>query len=210
MSIPGLDSLLYRRPVLKHCGDSLSDAFRLCVTCFANRGRLMVCGNGGSASDAEHVVAELMKGFLRKRPIPEQIRKKLIGEYGDHGLYLSEHLQGVLPALSLTGSPGLSTAFSNDVAADMIFAQQVYGHGAAGDVLLAISTSGRSRNVVNALQIARIEEISSIGLTGGDGGEMPSLCTVTIVVPERETPRIQELHLPIYHWLCEALEATFF
>ena len=143
-----------------------------------------------------------MKGFRKKRPIPECERER-IGE-------LADHLQGALPAIALTGHAALSTAFLNDVAPDMVFAQQVYGYGREGDALLAITTSGNSRNVLNAVKVAKAKNLTVIGLTGPDGGELRTLSDVCICVPGSCTADIQELHLPVYHALCAMLEDTFF
>jgi D-sedoheptulose 7-phosphate isomerase len=151
-----------------------------------------------------------MKGYLKPRPVTAEFRACLLEHDPEHGEYLANHLQGALPALSLTGHTALSTAYANDVAADMAFAQQLYGYGRVGDVLLAISTSGNSANVVNAVRLASTMEIKTIALTGEDGGKLANLSTLLLCVPERSTPRVQELHLPIYHWLCEALEERFF
>jgi D-sedoheptulose 7-phosphate isomerase len=210
MFVPFLNDLIIRIPRLENCRPSLEETYRICEACFSRGNRLLVCGNGGSAADAEHIVGELMKGYLKKRPVPDEFRQILTRQEPERGAYLADHLQGALPAIALTGHPSLSTAFANDVAADMVFAQQVYGFGAPGDVLLAISTSGTSANVVNAVCVAKAVGMETIGLTGRDGGRLAELCTVSIIVPESGTPRIQELHLPVYHWLCEALEERFF
>ena len=170
----------------------------------------MVCGNGGSAADSEHIVGELMKGFLKKRQISEKEKDKLKSLFPGEWDYLSKNLQGALPAISLVSHPALSSAFINDVAADMVFAQQVYGYAKAGDVLLGISTSGNAKNVANAVMVARAAGMKTIGLTGGKGGFLQSLCDVTIRVPADETFKIQEYHLPVYHALCAMLEEEFF
>jgi D-sedoheptulose 7-phosphate isomerase len=206
----GLDKLVSRYPKLSACRAALSETYRLCVSCFSRNGRLLICGNGGSAADAEHIVGELMKGYLKPRPVPPEIRKVLEDSDPENGPYLADHLQGTLPAIALTGHPALSTAFANDVAPDMVFAQQVYGYGSEGDLLLAITTSGNSRNVLNAIRVAGAKGIPSITLTGGTGGAAAQISTVAVVIPEHATPRIQELHLPVYHWLCESLEERFF
>ena len=182
-----LERLLTRYSILEGSKDSIENAYLALKNTYQRGGKLLVCGNGGSAADSEHIVGELMKGFRKKRPIPECERER-IGE-------LADHLQGALPAIALTGHAALSTAFLNDVAPDMVFAQQVYGYGREGDALLAITTSGNSRNVLNA---------------GPDGGELRTLSDVCICVPGSCTADIQELHLPVYHALCAMLEDTFF
>jgi D-sedoheptulose 7-phosphate isomerase len=209
MKNASLVSLFGRYPDLEPCHDSLVAAYEVCVNSYRNKGRLLICGNGGSAADAEHIVTELMKGFLKRRPVPDSFRHDLARENPEYGSYLADHLQGALPAFSLVNNGALSTAFANDVAADMLFAQQVYGLGSTGDVLLAISTSGESANVLNAVRVARVLGITTIGLTGQHGGELSKNCVVAIRVPRTAVTEIQELHLPVYHWLCEALEAAF-
>lgn len=197
-------------PELEGCRRSVEQAFQILAECYRHKGKALICGNGGSASDAEHIVGELMKGFLFKREIKTEDREKLKRISADRGYYLSNHLQQALPAISLVSQSALNTAFINDVAADMVFAQQVYGYGRPGDVLLGLSTSGNSRNVVHACQVAKAFEINTIGLTGQDGGTMKELCDVCICVPSAETYRIQEYHLPVYHTLCAMVEAEFF
>lgn len=191
-----------RYPALEGVSGDVKEAFEILKTSYENGGKLLVCGNGGSASDSEHIVGELMKGFYKKRPLPET-EKEAIGE-------ISAFLQGALPAIALTGHPALTTAFSNDVRADMTFAQQVYGYGKAGDVLIALSTSGNSVNVLHAATVAKAENLAVIGLTGQDGGRLREICDVCIAVPARVTAEIQEYHLPVYHTLCAMLEDYFF
>jgi D-sedoheptulose 7-phosphate isomerase len=209
MAHASLVSLFSKYPDLEACRGSLDAAYELCVNSYRNNGKLMICGNGGSAADAMHIVGELMKGFLRRRPVPDTFRRELLNQDPDNGAYLADHLQGALPAISLTDNPALSTAFANDVASDMVFAQQVYGLGSAGDVLLAISTMGNSANVLNAVRVARVMGIHTIGLTGRHGGLLAKNCTAAVCVPRDTVADIQELHLPVYHWLCAALENAF-
>jgi D-sedoheptulose 7-phosphate isomerase len=177
---------------------------------YRHGGKLLICGNGGSAADSEHIVGELMKGYLSKRPLPDPVRQRFSAVFPDDGAYLADHLQGALPAISLVSQSSLLTAFANDVAADLIFAQQVYGYGRPGDVLLAISTSGNAANVVRAIQVARVQGLKSIGLTGRDGGALKTLCDLAIRVPADTTPTIQEYHIAVYHTLCALLEEEFF
>lgn len=191
-----------RYPALESVRGQVGEAFEILRTSYENGGKLLVCGNGGSASDSEHIVGELMKGFYRQRPLPDA-EKEAIGE-------ISTFLQGALPAIALTGHPALSTAFLNDVKADMTFAQQVYGYGKAGDVLIALSTSGNSANVLHAATVAKARKLAVIGLTGRDGGRLREICDVCITVPAWETADIQEYHLPVYHTLCAMLEEYFF
>ncbi|HET7628037.1 MAG TPA: SIS domain-containing protein [Bacillales bacterium] len=205
-----LEKLLAKYPELSACETDIQRAFETLRDCFQGGGKLLVCGNGGSAADAEHIVGELMKGFMLRRPVSEADRAAFVEQFGEDGTYLADHLQGALPAVSLVGHSALSTAYANDVAPDLVFAQQVYGYGRDGDVLLAISTSGNSNNVLQAVRVARLKGLRTIALTGRDGGLLRDLCELSIVVPADSTPDIQERHLPIYHALCIMLEEAFF
>lgn len=205
-----LETLEARYPDLQVCTNDIEHAYQLLKDAFTNGNKLLLCGNGGSASDSEHIVGELMKGFELKRPINTTIREKLLQQDTDIGTYLANKLQGALPAIALTTHSALISAISNDIAGDMAFAQQVYGYGQVGDILLGISTSGNSRNVIHAVYVAKALGLKTIGLTGKTGGEMSALCDVTICVPHDTTAQIQERHLPVYHALCSLLEQEFF
>lgn len=205
-----IDTLIQRYPALAGCREAMEKAGDLLIRSFAADGKLLVCGNGGSCADSGHIVGELMKGFRLMRPLPRTEREKLMALFPEEGAYLAEHLQGALPAVSLPDQTAVLTAFGNDVAADMGFAQLVYGYGRPGDVLLAISTSGNSRNVVNAARIARWREMTVIGLTGLKPGRLDGLAQVVIHAPGEDTAAVQELHLPIYHTLCSLCEDRFF
>ncbi len=205
-----LDTLIQKYPDLDCCLAEIQAAYETLQSAFQAGKKLLICGNGGSAADAEHIVGELMKSFRLPRPVPEELLQKLVATYPEHGAYLASHLQGALPTISLVSQTSLLTAFSNDVAPDMVFAQQVYGYGRPGDVLLALSTSGVSRNVIYALEAARTFELHTIGLTGKTGGSMKGLCEVTIQVPYDQTSDVQERHLVVYHALCAMLEERFF
>lgn len=185
-------------------------AYELLKSAYHQGRKLLVCGNGGSASDSEHIVGELMKEFKLKRKV-----------YGDHaaslkeidpelGQVLADNLQGALPAISLTGHSSLQTAFMNDAEPELVFAQQVNGYGKPGDVFLGISTSGNSRNVLYAAVNAKAKGLKVIGLTGSKENKLMRFADVCIRVPEAETYKIQELHLPVYHCLCLMLEQHFF
>lgn len=200
--IDHLERLCGRYPQLGALQEEIRRAYEVLRDGYEAGGKLLVCGNGGSASDSEHIVGELMKGFYKKRPLGEEKRRK----YGE----LAGHLQGALPAIALTGHPALSTAFLNDVDPEMVFAQQVYGYGTKEDVLLAMSTSGNSRNVVNAVRVAKAKQMKTIGFTGKSGGTLGGLCDVCLRAPAEVTADIQEYHLPIYHALCAMLEEHFF
>lgn len=205
-----LEKLLERYPELNICSKDIEQTYEKIKESFEGGGKLLLCGNGGSASDCEHIVGELMKGFMKKRRINSDFQNKLKGKWPSNGGYLAQNLQGALPAISLTGNGALMTAYSNDVAADMVFAQQVYGYGNSADVLLGISTSGNAANVLHALQVAKVLGIYTIGLTGKTGGKIKDICDTVICVPYDNTPDIQERHLPIYHTLCMMLEESFF
>ena len=207
-----VDDLIVRYPVLSVCVDDLRAAVEAICESYSAGRKLIVCGNGGSASDAEHVVGELMKGFLMSRKLDGEIAERIRKEVPEHAEYLLENLQGSLPALSMVNQVALNTAFANDQAPDLSFAQQLLGMGDEGDVLLAISTSGNSTNVIYALDMARVKGVKSIALTGKSGGKIAAnnMADITICVPDDETFRIQELHLPVYHMLCIAAEEEFF
>ena len=205
-----VEDLIARYPILKVCRDSLSEAVNAICDTYSNGGKLLVCGNGGSASDAEHIVGELMKGFVLKRPIGDDLYVKMKAVCPDEAEYLRDNLQGALPAVSLMNAVALNSAFANDQAPDLAMAQQVLGLGQSADILVGISTSGNSANVIYAVQMARVKGIKTIGLLGGRECRLKSLCDISICVPEMETYKIQELHLPVYHMLCMAVENEFF
>ena len=207
---PTFSALVRNYPDLAPCQNEIETAYQILEKCFADGHKLLVCGNGGSAADSEHLVAELMKGFILKRALDEKTRARFAEKFGDDGARLAAQLEGALPAIALTGHNSLSTAVANDGAPDAMFAQQVWGYGRKGDVLLALSTSGNAVNVCNALRVAAVVGLQTIGLTGKSGGALKSLCDVTIRVPCEITHEIQERHLPIYHALAIALEARFF
>ena len=205
-----IDSLLSRYPILIPCKDDIIDAYFLLEECYLRDGKLLIAGNGGSAADAEHIVGELMKSFKRHRPISSDLASKLIAIDPIRGKELANNLEQGLTAISLTTHEALSTAYLNDVDGLSVFAQQLFAYGRTGDVFLGISTSGNSKNILNATVIARALGIKIIGLTGKNGGELRQVADVSVKVPETETYLIQELHLPIYHCLCTMLEDRFF
>ena len=202
--------LINRYPVLEPVKEDIFQAYRLLEKCYEGGGKLLIGGNGGSSADSEHIVGELMKGFCKKRQVPEDFAGKLMEADKERGKYLAEKLQQGLPAIALTGHTALSTAYLNDVDGLLTIAQQLYGYGKKGDVFLGISTSGNSENILYAAAAARAMEIPVIALTGKDGGRLAEAADVAIIVPEQETYRIQELHLPVYHALCLMLEERFF
>ncbi len=210
MSSYSISELFDRYPELKVSEVSILNAFHLLRDAFVNDGSVFVCGNGGSAADAEHMVGELMKGFLIPRNVSSDIKLNLTEQYGEEGGILADNLQDGLRAISLNGHPSLATAYGNDVNFEMIFAQQLYVLGRVGDVLVGFSTSGNSTNVLNTFKIAKGLGIKTIAMTGGDGGASSSIVDCCIKVPEKETYKIQELHLPVYHALCAMLEEEFY
>lgn len=205
-----IDNLFIHYPQLESCKDKIMEAFLLINKAYSGGGKVLVCGNGGSAADSEHIIGELMKGFILKRKIKLEDSDRIKIMFPKEWKYLSENLQGSLPAISLVSQSAFAFAYINDVAPDMVFAQQVYGYAKVGDVLLGLSTSGNSKNVINAIKIAKVFKVKTIGMTGESGGIMKNICDTTILAPALETYRIQEFHLPIYHALCSMIESEFF
>lgn len=205
-----IEALCSRRKELAGLRPALLNGLRLLVNTVQSGGKILCCGNGGSASDAEHIVGDLMKGFLLPRTLPDREKERLTFLFGTEGSRLGNMLQKGIPAVSLVSGVSLPTTFANDVAAEFVFAQQVWGLGVKGDLVWGISTSGNSANVNHALRAARALGLATLGLTGKSGGAMAALCDVEIRVPADETPFVQELHLPVYHTMCAALEAEIY
>lgn len=205
-----LQLLIERYPKLAVCKEDIKNAYKLLETAYQQGRKLLVCGNGGSASDSEHIVGELMKEFKLKRKVYGKHAAALKEIDPELGQVLADNLQGALPAISLTAHSSLQTAFMNDVVPELVFAQQVNGYGNAGDVFLGISTSGNSKNVLYAAVNAKAKGLKVIGLTGAKENRLMKYADVCIRVPETETYKIQELHLPVYHCLCLMLEEKFF
>ena len=204
------EELFTRYEALKVCESDLWAAYEMLVRCFESGGKLLICGSGGSASDALHITGELMKSFITKRGIGTSVAEELKKRFPEDAEYLVGSLQGALPTVALVENSALATAVQNDISGELITAQQVLGLGKSGDVLLAISTSGNSRSGSLAVEVAAAKGMSTIGLTGANGGKYKELCNCTIRVPETETFKVQELHLPVYHALCRMLEIRFF
>lgn len=205
-----IDLLISRYPNLELIKDDIIKAYLLLEECYEKGGKLLIAGNGGSAADAEHIVGELMKRFKLPRPVSDEFAEKLKVVDSVRGEDLARNLECSLMAIPLVAHEALSTAYINDVDGLGVFAQQLFGFGRQGDIFLGISTSGNSKNIMNATVVARALGIKVIGLTGATGGELASVSDVAIKVPETETYMIQELHLPIYHCLCLMLEDKFF
>ena len=205
-----IDELVVRYPKLEVCKESIKRAYRIIEDAYLNNRKLLVSGNGGSASDSEHIVGELMKEFKLKRKVFGEQAAALKEIDPKLGQTLADNLQGALPAISLTGHSALQTAFMNDVEPELVFAQQINGYGKPGDVYLAISTSGNSQNILYAAVNAKAKGLKVIGLTGAKPNRLMKFTDVCIQVPETETYKIQELHMPVYHCLCLMLEEKFF
>lgn len=205
-----LNLLIERYPKLEVCKEDIRKAYELLESAYQKGRKLLVCGNGGSASDSEHIVGELMKEFKLKRKVYSDHAAALKAIDPELGQVLADNLQGALPAISLTGHSSLQTAYMNDAVPELVFAQQVNGYGKEGDVLLGISTSGNSKNVLYAAVNAKAKGLKVIGLTGSKENKLMKFADVCIRVPETETYKIQEYHLPVYHCLCLMLEEKFF
>jgi D-sedoheptulose 7-phosphate isomerase len=205
-----LEELIGRHPRLAPVKEQIGKAAASMILCYQQGRKVLVCGNGGSSSDADHIVGELMKGFERKRPVGDSLKKRLAEVAGDRGRFLSEKLQKGLPAISLAAHHALLTAVANDTDAALVFAQQVAGYGKPGDVLIGISSSGNSQNVMDAMITAKAMGMTVIALTGETGGKMKSFADILINVPGIRTAYVQELHLPVYHTLCQIVEYAFF
>ena len=205
-----IDLLIERYPVLEKCKQDIIDAYLLMEDCYKKGGKLLVAGNGGSASDSEHIVGELMKAFKLPRPLDNEFKEKLVSEDEELGQVLAENLQGALPAIALDGHIALSTAYMNDCEPSLCFAQQVNGYGKPEDVFLGISTSGYSKNVLYAATTAHAKGLKVIGFTGDNESKLSEMADVCVRAPQTETYMVQELHLPIYHCWCLMLEDRFF
>lgn len=205
-----LKTLIERYPVLKDSKADIKAAAEKIIACYEKGGKLILCGNGGSSSDCDHIVGELMKGFLKMRPLSEEKKSQMLKNCPLLDDETLSKLQGALPAISLPNISGLNSAFCNDVDPELIYAQSLMSLGNKGDILLALSTSGNSKNVFAAAKVAKGLGITVIGLTGKTGGKLKDISDICICAPETETFKIQELHLPIYHFLCAETEAHFF
>ena len=204
-----IDECIARHSALGALKEEIEKAFVAIKSSFLAGGRLYLCGNGGSAADCEHITGELLKSFKKPRPLSEELVESLEA-YGEQGSAIVAGLDGGLPAISLCGHPAFSTAYLNDKDPAFIYAQQVNVLGKKGDVLLTLSTSGNSKNCVYAAMVAKAKGMSVVFLGGGTGGKLKELADVSLIVPEKETYKVQELHLPLYHCLCAMLEEEFY
>ena len=205
-----IDLLVARYPKLEAVRQEIIDSYLLMEESYENGGKLLIAGNGGSAADSEHIAGELMKRFKILRPVSKEYAEKLKEVDPVRGAELSKNLECSLMAIPLVAHEALTTAYINDVDGLGFFAQQLFGYGRKGDVFLGISTSGNSKNILNATVVARASGIKVVGLTGAKGGELAKVADVAVKAPETETYMIQEVHLPIYHCWCLMLEDHFF
>jgi D-sedoheptulose 7-phosphate isomerase len=205
-----LEELVQRYPGLEKCKADIYKAYQLMKKSFESGGQFLAAGNGGSAADSGHIVGELMKGFVKKRPLAPDFIQKLKAVSPADAEYLAKNIQQGLPAVDLSAHAALITACINDIGGDIIYAQQVCGYGGEGDVFMGISTSGNAKNILYAMIAARARGLKTIALTGGSGGAIKEYADAAIIVPETETFKVQELHLPVYHALCLMIEDRFF
>ena len=205
-----INTLINRYPALAPCREQIEEAVNTVISCYENGGKLLLCGNGGSCADCDHISGELLKGFLKKRPLSQSQKEKM----KENCPALTENelcsLQNGLPVVSLPHLSALNSAFCNDVDPELIYAQSTLALGKAGDVMIAISTSGNAKNVAAAVRVAKGIGMTVIGLTGKDGGKLRELCDICIIAPENETYKIQEYHLPVYHTICAMVEEHFY
>lgn len=204
-----IKELIERYPVLECVQNEIENACRVIIDAYERGGKLLIAGNGGSAADADHISGELLKGFIKKRPVEGKLKQDLT-EMDEEGILLAQKLQMGLPAIALPDHSGLNSAVINDMDGKYIYAQQVLALGKEDDVFWGISTSGNSQNIRYAVKVSKAKKMKTIFLGGKDGGLLKGLSDVDIIVPEYETYRIQELHLPVYHAVCMEVEDHFF
>ncbi len=202
--------LINRYPVLECAGESIDRLINAVTECFESGNTLFLCGNGGSGADADHIAGEFLKGFMTLRTPPQPEIDRFADAFGDEGRAIAGKLQKGLRAVSLLSHPGFITAFCNDVDPHMIYAQQLYALAKPGDMVLGISTSGNAENIRQAFMVAKMNGVKTILLTGAKKGKCLALADLAVEAPEYETYKVQELHLPIYHTMCMAVEARFF
>ncbi|OQY35382.1 MAG: phosphoheptose isomerase [Spirochaetaceae bacterium 4572_59] len=205
-----IEDLVARYPKLVSAREQIEEAAKLLIESVESGGKILICGNGGSSADADHIVGELMKGFILPRPLSQNQKEALSAAGGETGRQMGDRLQQGIPALSLSAPTALNTAFLNDVDPSLLFAQQVMGMGNKGDILWGISTSGNSSNIVAASIAAKARGLKTLAMTGEKKSSLSQMCDVCIRVNVHETYKVQELHLPVYHTLCLVLENHFF
>lgn len=197
-------------PQMESLKPAMKEAVAMSVERVKEGGKILICGNGGSAADSEHIAGELLKEFYIRRPLKGKLVEDLKASCAEEGEYLAMHLQGSIPAISLVSQTGFLSAYANDAAPELSFAQEVLGYGEDKDILIAISTSGNAKNVNYAAMVAKVKGVKVISLTGESGGTLKKYTDVLLNVPERETYLVQELHLPLYHLYCRGVEFELF
>lgn len=205
-----INELMNRYPTLLPIKDNIEATTKILIDCYNNGNKLLICGNGGSCADSDHIVGELMKGFLKKRPLSNEFKEKMKSNFPEIDDIMLDKLQMGLPAISLPSFTALNSAFCNDIDPELIYAQALMGLAKKEDILLCISTSGNSKNVYAAAKVGKALGIKIISLTGESGGKLKDISDICINVPETETFKVQELHLPVYHYLCATIEDYFF
>jgi len=205
-----IESFFLKWSNLFYLKENMEKSIALMTSRIQSGGKVLICGNGGSASDSEHIAGELLKEFYIKRPIDQKLREKLIEAYGEEGRAMAGSLQGAIPAISLVSHTGFLSAYGNDAKPELSYAQEVFAYGNPGDMIIAISTSGNAKNVCYAAMMAKTLDVFVLSLTGEDGGNLRNYSDVLLNVPEKETYLVQELHLPLYHLLCRGIEYEIF
>lgn len=205
-----VDAFFERHPDLVPLQDQILHACNMLITAFQNGNKLLLCGNGGSCADCDHIAGEFLKGFLLKRPVNDDLKNTMAEKYGEMGAEIAGKLQQGLPTISLNTHSAAISAFENDVDPELIYAQQALAYGKPGDILIGISTSGGAKNVAAAVMTANSLGLHTIGLTGKDGGQLARLAELPLIMPKCETYRIQEDHLAVYHLLCAVVEYEIF
>lgn len=210
MSSENIRNLISRYPQLDSCKEAIEASVELLKKTFINKNRVFICGNGGSWCDSQHIAGELLKGFLKKRRVDKSFKDRAVQFFHDEGRYLADNLQGGFPVVALGSHMGFSSAYINDVKAELVYAQELFAQAVQGDVLICISTSANSGNAYFAAMIAKLLGVPVILMCGSNTGRINPLSDIVISVPEQETYKIQELHLPVYHAICAELEDCFY
>lgn len=208
--IDEITHLIHRYPVLASLEEALCQTVNCLTKSFEHGHTLLVCGNGGSASDSLHITGELMKSFQKERPLRKNIRQRVATLFPEDLDFYEKNLEMPLPCISLVSELSLLTAFANDKNSDLSFAQQVLGYGKEGAVLFCLSTSGNSPNILHAAKMAQVMGMTVISMTGETGGKLAEYSDILLNVPEKETYLVQELHLPLYHAICLSVETKIF
>lgn len=205
-----LDLFFEKYKIMSHLRDPVAEAIAVIIRCYSDGRKILICGNGGSSAEADHFAGEMMKSFEMKRPLDNSFKNRLKSISVERGKYLAEMLEHALPVISLSSQTALTTAIANDTDPSLIFAQQVIGFGDEKDVLIALSTSGNSGNIIDACITAKALNMNVIGFTGKTGGRMKKYCDILVNVPETRTALVQELHLPVLHAICQIIESHFY